>query len=116
MLYSTLGISKQAVQQYHHRQMVFNSKISDLLIEVDELRAEHPGCGIEKMYYTLNPDFIGRDRFVDTFMELGYRIKRIKNYHRTTIPVASKYSNLIEGLVVKKNNCVIQYVNMFVFV
>jgi len=108
MLYSVLGISKQAVQQYHHRQMVFNSKISDLLIEVDELRAEHPGCGVEKMYYTLNPDFIGRDRFVETFMELGYRIKRIKNYHRTTIPVASKYSNLIEGLVVKKKNTVWQ--------
>jgi transposase InsO family protein len=107
-LYQVVGISKQAVYQYCRRQAIFDAKLVNLLTEVDELRAEHPGCGVEKMYYTLTPDFIGRDRFIETFMDLGYRIKRVKNYHRTTIPASYKYPNLIEGLLVKRKNTVWQ--------
>ena len=103
-LYHVLGVSKQSVHQYHKRQQIFDSKFADLLIEVDELRAEHPGCGVEKTYYTLKPDFIGRDRFVEALMQLGYRVRHIKNYHRTTIPAWYKYPNLIEGLVVRQKN------------
>jgi hypothetical protein len=108
MLYRQLGISKQAVHQYHIRQQAFDEKMAGLVVEVDELRQEHPGCGVEKMYYTLKPDFIGRDRFIETFMDLGYRVKRIKNYHRTTIPCWLKYPSLIEGLVVSDTNMVWQ--------
>ena len=107
-LYRGQGISKQAVHQYHKRQQVFDKKFTDLMLEVDELRAEHPGCGVEKMYYTLQPAFIGRDRFVEHFMELGYRVKRMKNYHRTTVPASHKYPNLIEGMVVKSKNTIWQ--------
>jgi transposase InsO family protein len=107
-LYRVLGISKQSVHQYHKRQQIFDRKFTDLLIEVDELRAQHPGCGVEKIYHTLKPDFIGRDRFVEALMQLGYRVKRTKNYHRTTIPSLYKYPNLVEGLVVKKKNTVWQ--------
>lgn len=96
-LYECIGISKQAVHQYHHRQLLFDSKISQLLLEAEELRQEHPGCGVEKMYYTLNPDFIGRDRFIEVMMQLGFRIKRKKNYKRTTIPTKEFYPNLIKG-------------------
>jgi hypothetical protein len=84
-LYKTIGISKQAVYQYAKRQAVFNKKVADLVLEADQLREDHPGCGVEKMYDTLRPDFIGRDRFVETFMELGYRLKRKKNFKRTTV-------------------------------
>tara|TARA_B100000378_G_scaffold268828_1_gene256345 strand:+ start:182 stop:325 length:144 start_codon:yes stop_codon:yes gene_type:complete len=44
-----------------------------LVPEADELRADHSGCGVDKMYYTLRPDFIGRDYFVETLMGLDYR-------------------------------------------
>lgn len=37
-LYSTIGISKQAVSQYAKRQLVFDSNIERLLLEVEELR------------------------------------------------------------------------------
>ena len=97
-LYQMLGISKQAVHRYDQRQRQFDSKIRDLLVDADELRSEHPGCGVEKMYHTLKPDFIGRDQFVELLMNLGYRVRRIKNYHRTTIPTSHKYPNLIEVL------------------
>lgn len=97
-LYQCVGISKQAVYQNARREKVFLDKLNQLILEVDELRKDHPGCGVEKMYRTLKPDFIGRDRFVELFMDLGYRVKRIKNYHRTTIASKLYYSNLINGL------------------
>jgi len=67
-LYQSIGISKQAVWQYAKRQSIFDNKILQLVTEADELRKEHPGCGVEKMHRTLNPDFIGRDRFIELMM------------------------------------------------
>jgi putative transposase len=97
-LYDTVGISKQSIHQYAKRQKVFDVKVAQLVIEVDELRTCHPGCGVEKMYHTLNPSFMGRDRFIELFMDLGYRLKRSKNFHITTKSGSHYYDNLIEGL------------------
>lgn len=107
-LYQIAGLSKQAVYQYRVNQEKWSTKVANLLIEVDVLRAEHPGCGVEKMYYTLRPDFIGRDRFIDLMMDMGYRVKRAKNYIRTTIPAHYKYPNYIEGSIVTNINQVWQ--------
>jgi transposase InsO family protein len=60
------------------------------------------------MYYTLRPDFIGRDRFVETFMELGYRLKKKKNYKRTTIAGKIYYPNKIKGLEINAPSVVWQ--------
>ncbi len=68
-----------------------------LIQEADQLRCEHPGCGVEKMYYTLRPDFMGPDKFIELFMELGYRVRRRRNYQRTTYPALVYYPNLIKG-------------------
>lgn len=103
-LYRTIGISKQAVHQYARRQTKLNDQIVDLIVQVDELRCVHPGCGVEKMYYTLKPSFIGRDQFIELFMRLGYRIKRKKNYKKTTIRGKIYYPNLIKGIKVNKPN------------
>ncbi len=103
-----LGISKQAVYKYKQREELFYLQLEDLIIQVDELRKEHPGCGVEKMYRTLKPGFIGRDKFVEIFINLGYRVKKTRNYVRTTIPTHIKYPNLIEGMQVGKKNQVWQ--------
>lgn len=97
-LYQSIGISKQAVWQYAKRQSIFDAKIVQLVTEADELQKEHPGCGVEKMHRTLNPDFIGRDRFIELMMNLGYRVKRKKNYKKTTIASKIYYPNLIKGM------------------
>lgn len=99
-LYKEIGISKQAVSQYAKRQKVFDYNVHNLIVEAQELRREHPGCGVEKMYYTLQPDFLGRDKFIDLFMDLGFRIKRNKNYRRTTFASRVNYPNLIKGIEV----------------
>lgn len=97
-LFQTIGISKQAVQQYAQRQAVFEWKLERLMLEADELRNAHPGCGVEKMYYALKPDFLGRDRFIEVFMQLGYRLNLWRNYRRTTYSTHIYYPNLIKGL------------------
>ena len=107
-LYTTIGISKQAVIQYDARQRIFDKKVGQMILEADELREDHPGCGVEKMYYTLKPDFIGRDRFIELMMELGYRLKRKKNYKRTTIASKIYYPNLIKGMEVDRPSMVWQ--------
>jgi len=99
-LYQVIGISKQAVYQYAKRQILFDHKMSDLVVEVEALRRDFPGCGVEKMYDILKPDFIGRDRFVEAMMSLGYRLKIKKNYRRTTIASKVYYPNLIKGMLV----------------
>jgi len=103
-LYTAIGISKQAVVQYANRQVLFDNQIKELVVEADILKQAHPGCGVEKMYDTLKPNFIGRDRFISTFMDLGYRVKRQKNYRRTTYAGTLYYPNLINGLVINKPN------------
>lgn len=107
-LYTTAGISKQAVQQYAIDQNAFDKKLESLIMDADELRKSHPGCGVEKMYYTLKPDFIGRDRFIELFMQLGYRVKKTKNYRRTTYSSSIYYPNLIKGMKVRAPSVVWQ--------
>ena len=101
-------VSRQAVHKHYREQIVFDEKLSGLITEVDILREEHPGCGVEKMYYTLRPDWLGRDKFISIFMELGYRVQTKKNYQRTTVPVHSKYKNLIQGMMIQDRNIVWQ--------
>ena len=107
-LYKEVGLSKQAVAQYDVRQKVFDNKLEQMILEADELREDHPGCGVEKMYYTLKPDFIGRDRFVELMMELGYRLKRKKNYRRTTVASKRYYPNLIKGMEIDRPSMIWQ--------
>lgn len=93
-------MSKQAVNQYNKRQLIFDHNIHNLIIEAEDLRREHPGCGVEKMYTTLKPNFIGRDRFIDIFMDLGFRLNKKKNYKRTTYSTSVYYPNIIKGVVI----------------
>jgi putative transposase len=98
--YEAIGISKQAVHKYAVLQSKHDEKMVDLIKHADALRTVHPGCGVAKMYYSLKPDFLGRDRFIEEFMSLGYRLKRKKNYHRTTISTTIYRPNLIKGMKV----------------
>jgi len=97
-LYQSIGISKQAVHQYNGRQLKFEQQVEQLVMQAELLRKAHPGCGVEKMYYALKPDFIGRDRFIELFMDLGFGLKKKRNRRRTTYAGKYHYPNLIQGL------------------
>lgn len=107
-LYNVVGISKQAVSQYSKRQHGFNSQCQKLIVRAEELRQKHPGCGVEKMYYTLKPENLGRDRFIELMMSQGFRLKTHRNYRRTTYAGSLFYPNLIKGLRVNKPSMIWQ--------
>jgi transposase InsO family protein len=83
-------------------------ELIDLVKQVDSIREDHPGCGVEKLYRILKPDYVGRDKFCDIFMGLGYGVRRVKNYRRTTVPCHLNYPNLIEGMLVNEPYRVLQ--------
>jgi putative transposase len=107
-VYKVAGVSKQAVHQCKKHQLEVELLTEELITQVDEIRSIHPGCGLAKLYDTLNPSWLGRDKFINLFMELGYRVKKQPNYIRTTYPSHLRYPNLIEGLLVWDKNRVWQ--------
>ena len=82
--------------------------IYELRCQVDEIRLEHPGCGVEKMYGQLQPDWIGRDRFTALFLSMGYGVRKPGRHPRTTFPSPISYPNLIEGMLVCRIDAVWQ--------
>jgi putative transposase len=96
-LYRVIGISRQAVSQHQRRQADFDARVPELVAEAMALRRQHPGCGVEKMYYALRPSFVGRDRFVELMMEAGFRLKSSRCWRRTTYAGKVRYPNLIKG-------------------
>jgi putative transposase len=107
-IYQMAGISKQAYHQQIARQEHKILLLADLVEQVDTIRGEHPGCGLEKLYRSLRPHWIGRDNFILTFQNLGYGIVKRKNFHRTTIPTHIKFPNLITGMLIKDPDTVWQ--------
>jgi len=103
-----MNISKQAVHQHFESQASEQARVIALVDAVERERSIHKRCGLEKLYYLIQPDWIGRDRFCSLFMELGYGVGKSKNYRRTTYPVRSRYQNLIEGMVVSRPWQVVQ--------
>lgn len=96
-MYDAIGISKQAVNQQARSQVLFEMQLAELIASAEALRRSHPGCGVEKMYYVLNPSFLGRDRFIEVMMETGFRLQSGRNYRRTTYKGPIVYPNLIKG-------------------
>lgn len=107
-LYTAAGVTKQAVWAHFKREDQQLALLRNLMRLVDKRRTRHPGCGLEKLYWHLQPEGIGRDRFCAVMMELGYGVKRIPNKMRTTVPAHKVFENLIEGRVVTGPNQVWQ--------
>lgn len=103
-IYQIAGVTKQAHYQFNKRKQNWELIISELQVQVDEIRRDHPGCGLEKLYWTLKPKTIGRDRFISVFQSLGYSIVKHKNFYRTTIPTHIKFPNLITGMLLDGPN------------
>jgi transposase InsO family protein len=99
-VYQAADITKQGVWQHFQREQATLELIRGIIKQVDQRRSEHPGEGLEKLYWQLAPEGIGRDKFCRIFGQLGYGARRLKNPVRTTIPAHKVFENLIEGRVV----------------
>src|SRR5699024_5911194 len=99
-LYGAAGISKQAVWEHFKREEAELTLIRNVMGQLEARRGEHPGEGLEKLYWQLEPEGMGRDKFCRIFGQLGYGLRRPKNRMRTTIPAHKGFENLIEGRAV----------------
>lgn len=79
-------------------------KTSIFIHEADAIRREHPGCGVDKIFDTINPDWIGKINGIKLLYKYGFKLNKKVNYKRTTISVSSHYQNLIEGMMVTGKN------------
>jgi transposase InsO family protein len=98
-LYSQEGISKQSHHKAVCRKKWFEETKQTILSCVESLRKDHPRMGAKKLYKLLQPDGIGRDRFIQLLMDNGYGAKRVHNYARTTYSGKYYYPNLISRKV-----------------
>jgi transposase InsO family protein len=77
-----------------------------------KLREDHPKMGARIIYKKMQRALecqewfpqIGRDKVESILLNNGFRIKRAKAYHRTTIRGYFIFSNLIKGLIINNLN------------
>jgi len=79
-----VGTSKQAFFQMMKRSHYREEERQQLLPLVNEIRKDHPAMGARDMYIKLKPATLGRDRFERLCFDNGYRVKRVKNFRKTT--------------------------------
>lgn len=103
--YQAVGTSKQAVHQHLDRQLREHSYHHQLLFLIYQIREDHPTMGARDMYYFLQPDFIGRDKFEAFCRDNGLLSKKATNYRRTTDSSGViRFPNLTEDLVLTGAN------------
>ena len=107
-VYRVAGVSEQAVSQHKNRRHL---KIEQMLLIsqlVVEYRKLHPGCGMRKLYHQIQPTRMGRDKFIDLLIDLGYKLPKPQKIYGLTIPGSIKWPNLIEGMLLFRKDQVWQ--------
>jgi hypothetical protein len=77
-------MSKQAIHQLLDRRMRTQEENSYLVEIIKQIRIDHPTMSCRSMYYKIQPETLGRDRFEALCYDWGYIIEKPINYHRTT--------------------------------
>lgn len=83
-IYRSIGTTKQNVHQGLNALLAMQEEQAQLLVVIDEIRADHPQMGARTLYKMINPQTMGRDRFISFCYDHGLRINKAKNYRRTT--------------------------------
>jgi len=98
-IYSSVGFSKQNFHQQLRRHDLKQEEAAYIWELMMQLREDHPMMGARTMYDKLNPGLMGRDAFIELYNESGLRVRKYKNYRRTTNSSGVKrFPNLIQGL------------------
>lgn len=107
-IYDTMSVSKQSFSQMLVRRKRQLSTANRALYPVDEIRKDHPRMSVREIYFKIRPLGIGRDKFETYCFARGYRVKKIKNYRRTTDSRGvTRFPNLIKEMEVTAVNQVL---------
>lgn len=83
-MYQAVGISKQNFHQQMIRDDHRAEEAAYLWELMMQLRDDHPMMGARTMYDKLRPRQIGRDAFIELYNRAGMKVRRYRNYRRTT--------------------------------
>jgi len=98
-VYKYIGYSKQAFHQKMNRKLQEEEEQLLLLPIITELRLEHPGVAAKQLYFILQPQNIGRDKFERLCFEHGFKLDRPRAFKRTTNSSGViRFPNLIAGI------------------
>lgn len=104
-----MGVSKQSVQQLQKRHQSSLQSSQQFIEKAEVLREDHPEMGCRKMALIIKHPGCGRDKTEALLMASGFRVIYPPNYIKTTHSVRLRqFGNLIEGLVIKSINKVVQ--------
>ena len=104
------GLSKQALWKSQKREAQKMAWIEQCLSIMRRVRKRHKRMGCRAIYSSpnVNPP-VGRDRFISIGLENGFRLKRLRNGHKTTwSQQVEVFPNRIEGLSLWRINQVWQ--------
>lgn len=100
-----MKISKQSLHQLLERRMDADEEIGYLIKIIFEIRIDHPTLNCRAMYYKIQPQKIGRDRFEALCKELGFTVEVRRNRTRTTNSTGVvRFENLLQSLVLTNIN------------
>jgi hypothetical protein len=92
-------MKKQSFFQMLNRRERQLDEAEQVLMLVNEIRRDHPSMSVREIYFKLNVQGMGRDKFEQFCFDHGYRVKRQKNYRVTTDSRGvTRFSNLIKDL------------------
>jgi putative transposase len=104
-----LGVSKQAVHQMLDRDQKSFERKQQFIDKAEAIRDDHPEMGCRKMALILKYPGYGRDKTEALLLSTGFRIVYPPNHTKTTHSVRiHQFSNLIEGLVLRNINKLVQ--------
>lgn len=96
VVYRALEMSKQSFHQRLNRQLVLLEEMEQLLVLVNQIRADHPRMSSRQMYRLIKPVHLGRDRFERFCFENGFKVSIKRAYHRTTNSLGvTRFENLL---------------------
>lgn len=108
-LYKVIGISRQGVHKMLNNRQKLRDESEQLIRFIEDIRQDHPTMGLRDLYFKINPDFMGRDKFEKFCKQSGFVIKRKKNHCVTTDSSGVKrFPNLLNDLLVIRLNQVWQ--------
>lgn len=97
--YQAIGITKQGLHQHINSQLTQHSLAEYLYKIVIEIRHEHPTLSCRSMYYKIQPENIGRDKFERYCDEWGITQQKSLNRARTTFSTGViRFKNLYKGI------------------
>ncbi len=107
--YESIGISKQSFHQHTDRYLKERDVEEQILFLVYRIRTDHPTMGLRDMYYKVQPQSIGRDKFEALCKRANLSFERKPNYRKTTDSSGVvRFDNLLIDLEITRVNQVWQ--------